>query len=159
MQQRKNIKSFSEITNYCKNSSILLNTFSHLLNEMNLNYIHALFNKTKSQGIEGKHIFKTFFVLRFLDFNNIHQLMQSGVSKELAHKKDVLYDFLNNAKIGWRCIMWLFAKQIFNIIQTKTIDENDKNLPKCLIVDDSILPKTGKKMELIGKVFDYGKHG
>jgi|SRR5680860_638122 len=158
MQQRKNIKSFSEITNYCKNSSILLNTFSHLLNEINLNYIHALFNKTKSQGIEGKHIFKTLFVLRFLDFNNIHQVMQSGVSKEFAHKKDVLYDFLNNAKIDWRRITWLFAKQIFNIIRTKTIDENDQNLPKCLIVDDSILPKSGKKMELIGKVFDHGKH-
>lgn len=51
MQQRKNIKSFSEINNYWKNSSVLLNTFSHLPNEINLKYILALFNKTKSQGI------------------------------------------------------------------------------------------------------------
>lgn len=43
------------------------------------------------------------------------------------------------------------------MISNKSIDK-DNDQPKCLIIDDSILPKTGKKIELIGKVFDHGTH-
>lgn len=63
---------------------------------------------------------------------------------------------MNNPKINWRNILWLFSKQSLKLIRTKSIDGD--NHPKCLIVDDSILPKTGKKIELIGKVYDHASH-
>lgn len=156
MQRTKIKKSFSEIESYCKEPQLLPHIYQQILGEYNLSYIEKLFGKVKKQGVNGGHVFRTLFVLRFLDFSNIHQLMQSGLSNELSYKKDVFYSFLNNPRIDWRNILWLFAKQSLKIIGCKSQDSNDA--PKCLIVDDSTLHKSGKAIELIGKVFDHGCH-
>lgn len=156
MQRNKNTKSLSEINSYCQESSIMVDIFNKLLNNFDLRYINSLFSDVKKRGVEGSKIFRSLFVFRFLDFNNVAQLMNSGVSEELSHKKDVFYDFLNNPKIQWRKIMLLFVKQVCNLVFTKSEDTND--LPTCLVVDDSLLDKSGKTMEFVGKVFDHCTH-
>jgi hypothetical protein len=156
MQQDKNTKSLSEIASYCQNSSSMVDIFNKLLGTFDLRYINKLFSGAKKRGIDGSKIFQTLFVFRLLDFSNVAQLMQSGFSKELSHKKDVFYDFLNNTKIHWRSIMFLFFKQVYHLIDVKS-DQNSDEV-KCLIIDDTQLNKTGKTMEFIGKVFDHCTH-
>lgn len=157
MQQSKSNKTFTEINDYCKNDSRLVHIFNNLLQDFDLRYINSLFSSVKKQGINASNVFRSLFLMRFINFDNIHQLMQSGISNEFNHKKDVFYDFLNNPKINWRNILWLFTKQALKLTSIKSIDEKN-NHPKCLIIDDSILPKTGKTIELLGKVYDHGTH-
>lgn len=157
MQHNKSKKNLSEINNYCTNSSELVKTSTSLLKELNLSYINKILSKAKIKGIKSSAIFQTLFILRFLDFKNIQQLMLSGYSKELNHKKDVLYDFMKNNRVDWRRIVWLFVNQILKIIDRKSISKKS-DTTKYLIVDDSLLPKTGKKIELIGKVYDHCTH-
>jgi len=157
MQHNKGKKNLSEISDYCTKTSEIAKISKIFLREFNLSYINSLFSKTKIKGIKSSTIFQTLFVLRFLDFKNIQQLMLSGYSKELNHKKDVLYDFMKNATIDWRKIVLLFAKQVLKITDKKSISKKE-NTPICLIIDDSLLPKTGKKIELIGKVYDHCSH-
>lgn len=156
MQHNKNTKPLSEIKPYCQNSSIIVGIFNQLLGKFDLRYINKLFSSTKKRGIDGSKIFQTLFVFRFLDFSNIAQLMQSGLSKTLFHQKDVLYDFLNNEKIRWRSITSLFFRQVHDLITEES--EQDADEPKCLVLDDTLLGKTGKTMEFIGKVFDHCTH-
>lgn len=92
MQQNKNTKSLSEINSYCQNTSVMVGIFNQLLGEIDLRYINKLFSGVKKRGVDGSKIIQTLFVFRFLDFNNVAQLMQSGFSKELSHKK--YYRFL-----------------------------------------------------------------
>lgn len=155
MQQSKSTKQFTEIAAYCENESSLPVLFSELIKWFDLTYINKVLSKTKRRGFDAKSVFQTLFTLRFLDFDNVYQFMQAGISKELEHKKDVLYDYLNNPLVDWAKIVLLFAKQVLRIIDTKSVDKESKT-PKFLIVDDSILHKTGKKIEAIGKVFDHG---
>lgn len=157
MQLNKDKKSLSEINSYCQNSSTLVTTFNQLLGLFDLRYINKLLSDTKKRGVQGSKIFRTLFVLRFLDFDNIFQLMQSGLSKELMYKKDVLYDFLKNAHIPWRRILQLFFKQTHSLIRN-SCTEADLDSPQFFILDDSLLEKTGKSIELIGKVFDHCTH-
>ena len=154
MQHNKYKKNLSEITNYCSESTELTKTFGKLLKGFKFSYINSLLKKVKVKGVEPKNIFQILLVIRFLDFSNIQQLMLSGYSKELKHQKDVLYDFMKNPLINWRRIVWLFVKQVLSIIDKKS-DNIQSDSPKCLIVDDSLLPKSGIKIELIGKVFDH----
>lgn len=156
MQPVKSKQSLSEIKGYCENTHLLPLIFGRILSEFNLTYIERHFAKLKARGVNGREIFRLLFVIRFLDFKNVHQLMSSGISSELSHKKDVLYTFLNNPNIDWRRILWLFTKQALKIIARKT--DHDSAAPKCLIIDDSILPKTGRAIEKIGKVYDHVKH-
>jgi hypothetical protein len=157
MQQNKSINNLSETHKYCSDSTVLVNTFTAILNEFNLSYINNLFSKAKSKGVNGAKIFETLFVLRFLDLKNIQQLMHSGYSIETSTKKDVYYDFLKNENIDWRRILCLFTKQFFKTVDKKG-SPNDFESPLCLIVDDTQLNKTGKKMEFIGKVYDHCTH-
>lgn len=113
----------TEINDYCKNDSRLVHIFNNLLQDYDLRYINSLFSSVKNQGINASNVFRSLFLMRFINFDNIHQLMQSGISKEFNHKKDVFYDFLNNPKINWRKILWLFTKQALKSISTKSIDE------------------------------------
>ena len=39
--------------------------------------------------------------------------------------------------------------------EENTTPKNEKRKPRCLIFDDSLLEKTGNKIEKIGKVFDH----
>lgn len=155
MQQSKSTKQFTEIAAYCENETSLPRLFSDLMKWFDLSYINRILSKTKKRGFDAKKVFQVLFTMRFLDFDNVHQLMQAGISKELAHKKDVLYDFLKNPRIDWAKIVLLFAKQVLRIIDVKSIDKEPQT-PKFLIVDDSILHKTGKKIEAIGTVFNHG---
>jgi hypothetical protein len=93
----------------------------------------------------------------FLSIDNVQCLFSSGIHQELVGKKDSYYRFLNNPNIPWRKIMEYFSNQYFK--QTKKYDSGDcKASTKCLIIDDSLIPKSGKKIEFIGKVFDHCSH-
>ena len=156
MQHTKDKKSISEITKYCGDSKKLTGTFEGLLKNFNLTYINTLFSKTKTKGIDSKKIFQILFTLRFLELKNIRQLMLAGYSKGINFKKDVFYEFMKNPYIDWRRIVHLFYKQVASLID-KESEEKDCN-PKCLIIDDSLLPKSGKRIEFIGKVYDHCSH-
>ena len=157
MQQFKGIKTIQETEEFCHDSTLLTKMFQILLKEFNLSHINSILSKSKLKGLEGKFIFQKLFLLRFIDFKNISQLMASGYSKELNHKKDVFYDFMKNTNIDWRKIVYLFSLQCLRI-SSKKGDSKESKSPKCLIVDDSLLEKSGKKTEFIGKVFDHCSH-
>ena len=72
--------------------------------------------------------------------------------KGLTMGKDVLYRLKNNAQINWRKILWQTACKFVGI--TGQEKEAERKV-RCLIFDDTLLEKTGKKMEKIGKVYDH----
>jgi hypothetical protein len=157
MQQSKTIKTIQETQEYCSDSTLLTKMFKVLLSEFNLSYINSILSKSKLKGIDGKVVFQQLFLLKFIDFKNISQLMASGYAKGMEHKKDVFYDFMKNSSIDWRRIVCLFSLQFLRIASKKGDSESLKT-PKCLIIDDSLLEKSGKKTEFIGKVFDHCSH-
>ena len=154
MQQLKDKKTIQETGEYCSDKTLLTKMFQTILQEFNLSYINSILSKLKSKGINGKLIFQNLFLLNFIDFKNIRQLILSGYSKEMEHKKDVFYDFMKNENIDWRKIVHLFSLQFLRIISKKG-DSSELKTPRCLIVDDTFLGKTGKKTEFIGKVWDH----
>jgi hypothetical protein len=80
--------------------------------------------------------------------------MHSSYGTKLNYGKDVLYDFLKNEWVDWGKILTHFSRQFLKITKSKG-DSTDISSPKCLIIDDTFLSKTGKTIEHIGKVFDH----
>jgi hypothetical protein len=159
MQHGKVIKNISEIENSFQNPDSLGNTFTRLLKEFNLNPINKILRQSKTKGVDTRYIFQVLFILPFINVLNIHTLMQSGFASDLNSKKDVYYSFLNNPQINWRKIITLFARQFTRICDKKSVDGNEvDDSPRCLLIDDSLVEKSGKKIEFIGKVFDHCSH-
>lgn len=159
MQHIKGIQEISEISEKFKNSDSLSSTFTTVLKEFRQSKISKELRLSKSKGIDSVNLFQILFLLPFIGLLNIRGLLLSGYSPELIAKKDAFYTFMNSPIINWRKIVLLFAKQFIRIAKEKSIDNEDKNqTPKMLIVDDTQLEKSGKKTELIGKVFDHCTH-
>lgn len=159
MQQSKGIKNLSELPkNGSANSDLIITMFDSTIKEFNLSSIFMILACCKTKGIAVKDIFKTLFLLPFIEVSNIRNLYLCGFSKNVKCKKDAFYEFLNNSKIDWRRILMIFAKQFLRIVAKKSVDTCQKGLHKVLIIDDTISPKTGKTIEFIGKVFDHTKH-
>ena len=83
--------------------------------------------------------------------------MHSGYGTKLNYGKDVLYDFLKNEWVDWGKILTNFSRQFLKITKSKG-DSTDISSPKCLIIDDTLLCKTGKTIEhILGGKLHYEK--
>ena len=69
--------------------------------------------------------------------------------------KDVFYRLLNNPTINWRKLHYVISKKLIKQCASKT---EPTDTPRCLIIDDTDLPKTGRCIELIGKIYSHVSH-
>lgn len=67
----------------------------------------------------------------------------------LDAQKDTVYRFLNNCGFNWRKFITLVVQRVLAIVDNSPFND------RVLIVDDSVLPKTGKEMELVSYHFDH----
>jgi hypothetical protein len=92
-----------------------------------------------------------FFVVR-----NAYQYSGSSLSRLFSCEKDMFYRFMNDGNVKWRKLLYAMNLQLIRKISRSTEAAHDK--PVCLIVDDTDAPKSGRRCELIGKVFSHLEH-
>lgn len=92
-------------------------------------------------------------VFPFFQVSDPWSYASSGLYKVLSCGKDVFYRLLSNSRVDWRGFGYSITKQL--IKKTETGDDEPCDNPRCLIIDDTDLQKTGKHFELIGKVFSH----
>ena len=85
-----------------------------------------------------------------------YQYSGSSLSRLFCCEKDMFYRFMNDGNIKWRKLLYAMNLQLLRKISRSTETEHDK--PVCLIIDDTDAPKSGRKSELIGKVFSHLEH-
>lgn len=163
MQQSKSIQKLSELDGILKKGDRLGESMQRLLKNFNLGSIGRLLGESKTKGVCPKQIFTTLFLFPFLGIDNIRCWMQSGLNMDVGGKKDVYYSLINNPAIEWRKIVTHFAKGFISTVKKDTesrLDggDNEQITPTCMVIDDTMIGKTGKKMEFIGRVFDHCAH-
>jgi len=89
--------------------------------------------------------------------SSLSELSDNGIKV----KKDVFYRLKNSEKICWRRILMYVARKFLQQTEQNTenkAEQSEKPKPRCLIFDDTLLEKTGLKIEKIGKVWDHVTH-
>ena len=92
-----------------------------------------------------------FFVVK-----NAYQYSGSSLSRLFSCEKDMFYRFMNDGNVKWRKLLYAMNLQLMRKISRSTDVPHDS--PVCLIIDDTDDPKSGRKSELIGKVFSHILH-
>ncbi len=88
----------------------------------------------------------------FFSVKNAFRYADSSLGRLFECEKDMFYRFMNNPDIDWRRISYSIYKQLHSRTEKGS---GRTNSVKCLIIDDTDLPKTGFKMENIGRVFSH----
>jgi hypothetical protein len=152
MQLFKNKEKFSELTNFVTKNQVgdkLQDTIDLLIKPKTF----KSFQHIKSKGYTIKDIFTVLLILPFASICSVNALQKSNLKEFVTAGKDAFYDLKNNLNIDWRKLCYIFLKQSFRLIR-KHGEENIKSL-KCLIVDDTLLEKTGSKIENVSYVHDH----
>ncbi|PZX11859.1 DDE superfamily endonuclease [Breznakibacter xylanolyticus] len=92
----------------------------------------------------------------FFEVKTSWHYSNSGLSRILYCGKDVFYRLLNDSSINWRNLAYSLNMQLIRKVQ-KSTDSTNLN-PTCLIFDDTDLPKTGRKIELISRIYSHVSH-
>jgi hypothetical protein len=162
MQQTKSIQKLAELDGVFKKDNGLGEPLKRLLKNFNPGPVGKLLTGAKTKGICPKQIFFTLFLFPFLAVDNIRCWMQSGLNVDIEGKKDVYYSLINSPDIEWRKIVTYFARGFARTVakhaEGQPEETKGEGSPKCMIIDDTMIHKTGKKIEFIGKVFDHCMH-
>jgi hypothetical protein len=110
----------------------------------------------KVKGYDPLSILKVLFVLPYLSLPNVLSIYKTGLKQITVAGKDVFYELKNNNLISWRKFLYSTVRKFIKQVNTKAEPNNGQ--VQCLIVDDTLCEKSGKQMELIGRVFDHVSH-
>jgi hypothetical protein len=105
---------------------------------------------------KGHAVADSLFILCLIQLSNlsVRAMYSSGLSTLNEAGKDAYYRLKNNPMLDWRKLLFAAAKRC-NTLVSKACTDTGNTLVKCFILDDSIIEKTGYKIEFIGKVHDH----
>ena len=110
-------------------------------------------NPLNQRGYSFESIISCLICLPFLGLQTVHSFTGSVMSEHIEARKDVFYRLKNNPGICWRVILWMFGLKFIKLVAAQ--GGNNSGAPKCLIFDDSDLPKTGRYIEKISRIWDH----
>jgi len=111
-------------------------------------------NMIKFKGYAVADIISVLTLFPFMALSTVNSFMLSRFKQLIDAQKDTFFRLKNNEQYNWRNLLLLFAKR-FKKLNARHDDDQSSDDPQCLIVDDSLIPKKGMKIEFIGKVFDH----
>ena len=152
MLQCKDITTISELKNKFTVEWIKPEFTYDLLHAISYSKVCKSFKDYKQKGYSFESVFTILISMIFIGEQTISSLTTGIWKNHIESKKDVFYRLKNNFYINWRKILWKTAMRFTEVVSQTT--ENMDGL-KCLIFDDSVLSKTGKKIEKLGRVWDH----
>jgi len=159
MLKPKNTNIFSEISTFFseKDDSNAINAIMDNARYLKISEKELSLESNDNCKYTRLLIFQLLLLFPFFMIKNAYHYSESVLSKFLSCKKDVFYRFLANGSLNWRKILYGINLQLIGKIIVRT-DSTTSNDPVCLIVDDSDIPKTGKRIEQIGRIFSHVSH-
>lgn len=146
----------SEIRNFFseKRKKTVMDAFCMLLESLPIDSRCLGGNKKENCQLTNLQVFQILVMMPFFAVTGFRHYPESVLNKMFGGKKDILYDFMSQDNIDWRNLIYrIVVKLIHNVTVRK--DYRKSGLPSVIIADDSDLPKTGMKMEKIGKIFSH----
>ena len=132
----------------------VMDSFSRLLESLHLDSRCLGGNKRENCQLTNLQLFQILVLMPFFAIKGFSHYPASALNRMFGGKKDVLYSFMSQDNINWRNLIYRIVVKLIAKV-TNRDDFKKSHLPVVLIADDSDLPKTGMRMEAIGKIFSH----
>jgi hypothetical protein len=153
MQHNKFNKKIEQIKKISQNEKEISDNIWSIMDKFGLSSVLKPFDAIKRSGALVSSIAMSMIVLPFIVKNSVWALFVSGLNKEDVGQKDTFYELKNNSNISWRALLYGIAKR-FRILLSSSNNENS-DIIRALIIDDTTVSKTGKSIERVGYVHDH----
>ena len=85
--------------------------------------------------------------------DNVHSGLLNRFGGIADGCKNTYYRLMQRSSMDWRMLLLGVAKRYLKILKDEDKEETER--PSCLVLDDTLLEKTGKKIEGVSRVFDH----
>jgi len=154
MLSNKSTTIVSEVKDFFTTSEKAIHTILTILSSLTLSEKQFGIESKCNNGYKNINKLLLIVLFPFFDVKDAWSYGQSCLYPTIRCGKDVFYRLMNDFSIPWRKISYKLSMQLIGKTAARS-EQNDGTIPSCLIVDDTDLPKTGRRIELIGKVFSH----
>jgi len=156
MLQDKSTTIVSEIKDFFTTSEKAINTILNILSSLTLSEKRTGLESKENNRVKNINKLYLLILFPFFGVKDSWRYEYSALYQAFQYGKDMFYRLLNDSFVNWRKISYTLNRQIMAKAQRKQSSQGQGTLPtRCLIVDDTDIPKTGRKIELIGKIFSH----
>lgn len=127
----------------------------HLITHLNLRPSHIGFDKHSNCKLTSVEVLELLLLFPFFMIKNAFHYSHSGLSRLFSCEKDMFYRFMEQDHIDWRKLLYVVSIRLYHKI---TLRSDSKHSVQCLIIDDTDIPKTGFKTEMIGRIYSHVHH-
>lgn len=158
MLPNKDTTILSEINDFFTSSEKAIYTVFRITSSLKLSNT-KFFNDQVNNSYKNTDKLLLLLLFPIFKIKNAYAYKESQLYAILSCSKDVFYRLLNKQHLNWRCLHYHITKKLIKQSETKTdlTLKSDKR-PRCLIIDDTDLPKTGRFIELIGRIYSHVNH-
>jgi len=154
MQQNKGVKQIGVLKEVASNIEKLTDSLADVVGRFKLRSYFAPFDGLKSKGFSISSLLACMVIMPFEGVASVYAMMKHGITgRDLQSKKDAFYTAKNNENIDWRYLLMQVAKRFTQLV-VKDIDTSKRRIT-ALIFDDSLLEKTGNRIEKISVTYDH----
>jgi DDE superfamily endonuclease len=156
MSQHKSNKVFSEINDFFSSQEKAVSKTMMVVNVLKIPGIKFEPKNNWPEQFSRQDILLTLLLMPLFAIKNVSGYTHSALYDYLLAGKDTLYRFKNESLISWRRITYKVNRRI--IKRFKQSGTQDPETPRCLIVDDTDLRKTGKGIEHVSRIWSHVAH-
>ena len=155
MLQSKIKYKIDEIQSFCRDQKKSIDALIELVSFFDIRRISRMANVIKAKGYSFHRLLSILILLPYLNQASIYAFLQSGYSELSAAEKDAYYRLKNDCRFSWRKLLKAVVKRFMKVVEDH--GEASHGI-RCFAMDDTVLPKIGKYIEQIGRVWDHVTH-
>lgn len=156
MLRHKGTTILSEINDFFATGEKAMNTIFRITSSLTLSGNKILGKGPGNNKYQDHDKLILLLLFPFFKIKDAYHYQWSSLYGILCCGKDVFYRLLNDETIDWRSLNYGISKKLMGQARDKA--ETPGGSPSCLIIDDTDLPKTGRCMELIGRIYSHVSH-
>ncbi len=156
MSQHKSNKVFSEINDFFSSQEKAVSKTMMVIKALRIPGIKFEPKNNWPNQYSRQDLLLTLLLMPLFSIKNVAGYTQSILFDYLQAGKDTMYRFKNESSLSWRKITHKINRRIIKRI--KQSGSPDIDMPRCLILDDTDLRKTGKGIEHVSRIWSHVAH-
>ena len=146
----------SEMTGFFTSSEKAMGTIFSFIRSLTFSDKRLGFSGANNLRYSNHNKLVLLLLFPFFEIKTSWHYTDSPLYRFLCCGKDFFYRLMNDASINWHNPGYSLTMPLIRKVRNNSQADNAN--PRCLIVDDTDLPKTGRRIELIGKIFSHVTH-
>ena len=149
------IEKISELSKLLSVKTRMSDDLFHLFGKFGIGHLLSRLSLEKHDGVSASELILSLCLFRIVG-ESIHIICEHRIYDLSNHGKNCFYRMMIHPQMDWRRLMNHFALRYMCLLR-KYSEAPQSNTTTCFIIDDTVLEKSGVRMEGVSRIYDHVK--